>query len=215
MLKRRRTTPAPKVFLADSALARLTGRSAVPPCAKVRIRLHSGRSTIGRESGDRPVNAKPCVGERLWRSGLTRGFARVYGHCQIGPSGERAPFRLACASDRGIGCPFGPPRSRILSLTADRPVNAARSVSLAFSHPTEIWISRFVYRASSANQTAFDCVAGLLRRIGALVVAPRTTCPGGNCCLRSRTAQASRAHFLCVYRFRASRVTIGTGVGLR
>jgi hypothetical protein len=179
---------------------------------------------------------------KLVRSGEIEGWSRVARPTSLRPrSGARASvtsgsnarvrkgLRMRAARDKrresasssgsrveeAIRPSFRPSRSRILSLTADRPVNAARSVSLAFSHPTEIWISRFVYRASSANQTAFDCVAGLLRRIGALVVAPRTTCPGGNCCLRSRTAQASRAHFLCVYRFRASRVTIGTGVGLR
>ena len=52
---------------AGPALSRLTGRSVVPrfpPCAKVRILLHSGRSTIGRESGDRRVYGRGEARER-------------------------------------------------------------------------------------------------------------------------------------------------------
>lgn len=93
------------------ALSRLTCRPHAARSAWVRQgsrRLHSGRSTSGRESGERRVNAIPLARDRPGSLVLTGGFAMVYGSGRTGPGGERAPSRAAPAPAGRSGARFGP-----------------------------------------------------------------------------------------------------------
>jgi hypothetical protein len=70
--------------------------------------LRSGRSTLGRESGDRPVHTKPRVRERSGSLVLTRVFARVYRCGWNRSTRERARFWVTPAPAGRSGRPFGP-----------------------------------------------------------------------------------------------------------
>ena len=70
--------------------------------------LRSGRSTIGRGTSDRPVNAKPRARERPGLFVLSQVFARVYGWGRTRPGGRRAPSQAGRTPARRLVRRFGP-----------------------------------------------------------------------------------------------------------
>ena len=112
---------SPKSYPSSAAAANVATSFAESDCVFDRIkgRVHaaarellpgllSGRSTIGRESGDRPFHAKRWASEGPTLLDLTRVFASVHSSKRPRPDDERARFWSARASNRRFGRLFGP-----------------------------------------------------------------------------------------------------------